>query len=150
MAKVSWTPELIQMGVVDVLSETLDVDEDEIQLSSILEKDLGQESIDLLAISYCAGRTFSLGKEEVDQSIREICAARWAIRAPLTWRSRSHESRSPEEYIDATKQKYPFLDLVQMITVEDLDFITVEFFCKLIAHKLGVEWTPPPIPAPAQ
>ncbi len=129
-----WTPERILQGVTEILEDALGVDGDDVMLNSGLVRDLGAESIDFLDIIFRAEKRFEFkiprqeGFPETDQG---------SLDKPIT-----------PAIFDHVQRTMPFIGVETYLdpaTATLGDMYTVEFLCKFVAHKLGVEWVAPQI-----
>jgi acyl carrier protein len=128
------TQEEIFTKVSSTLVEALNVDEDDVKLTSTLQGDLGAESIDFLDIVFRLEREFNikiprgeLFPESIFQGDPEFV----------------QNGKVTQKGLDELRQKMPFADIAKFEQNPELtaisDLFTVDMITKYIEGKLGTK-----------
>ncbi len=126
------TPVEIFEIVREIIADALGRDPKNVKLTSTIFKDLGGESIDLLDIFFRIEKSIGVRISRGDD-FPNLESERLSFSDPLT-----------PTALDAISEKMPYIGIKNMklkqgATFEDL--LTVEFCCKIVAHKLEVPWS---------
>ncbi len=149
MAEKAWTPVSILRGVTAVLVDALGLEEEEVFLNSRIEPDLGAESIDFLDIHFRMANRFDIHlNHRPSEHLQKILQVIWIDLLPAEERMKQEEELLiSKEESESLKTKFPFIAIKYKEGTSIKDVVTVEFYCKFIAAKLGVPWITPNIPA---
>ena len=131
----SWTPVIIFNSTKAVLVDCLGLDNDEVQLDSHIQDDLGAESIDWLDILH---RMKSVGIVLTHEQLMPSLApddAKVAI-------------NMDQAFIDKIAAQFDGINVSHLKPGRSIqDLFTVRFLCEVAAKHMGVQWEEVSVPA---
>ncbi len=123
--------------VVDAFCEALGLDEDEIEMTSLVIDDLGAESLDFLDIAFRLERTFGIKipRGQIQKAAEARAGEAFEIEGKLTAAgARALTEALPESPADKIVEGFAIRDIPRLFTVETFHNLVL----KLLAEKQQV------------
>lgn len=123
--------------VVDAFCEALGLDEDEVELTSLVIDDLGAESLDFLDIAFRLERAFGIKipRGEIQRTAEQKTGEAFEVEGKLTEAgAKALAEALPEAPPDRIQPGFPVRDIPRLFTVETFQSLVL----KLLAEKQQV------------